>query len=142
MTESMNTFVSSVDYTPNYNLLKNTNFYYSEIIALKVKDINNNVISENRKKYQTVLKDIWSTMRKEFLLDNTTYNMREIDENNEDIINESDLSRVIITNLSVSIRGKDAKGAIKEIIKLVKLNNYSIEMYLKLRNSDIFYYKY
>ena len=170
MTESVNTFVPSVNNTPNYNLFKNTNFYYSEIISLTVKDINNNIISENRKKYQTVLKDIWSTMRKEVLLEKTTYNMREINENNvlpntntnnivhslsdilpniinlsdilPNIINESDRSRFIINSLQLSIRCKEAKGAIKEIINMIKVNNYSIEMYLKLKNNHIFYYKY
>jgi hypothetical protein len=142
MTESVNIFVQSVNNTLNYNLFKNTNFYHSKIIHITIKDINNNVISKDKNKFQTVLKDIWSTMRKEFLLENTSYNMREIDENNIHDLNEN--YRIIINSNSNSWRlstiGKDAKGAIKEIINMIKVNNYSIEMYLKLRNNNIFYY--
>jgi hypothetical protein len=125
--------------------INEVNFTYSKIIHITIKDINNNVICKDKNKFQTILKYLWSIGRKEVLLENTTYNMIEIDENNVHNLNESNRYRVIINGngWQLSTSGKDANGAIKEIINMVKVNNYSIKMFLQIENSDkTFYYKY
>jgi len=42
--------------------------------------------------------------------------------------------------LNLSIQGKDAKGTLREIINLVKLNNYKIDIYIKLDTNEIIYF--
>lgn len=41
----------------------------------------------------------------------------------------------------MSVQGKDANGTLKEIIKMVNMNNYKIDIQIKLINEEIINYK-
>ena len=43
--------------------------------------------------------------------------------------------------INMSVQGKDAYNTLKEIIKLVKINNYSLSLSLKICNNDIVCFK-
>jgi hypothetical protein len=43
--------------------------------------------------------------------------------------------------IRLSIQGKDARGTIREIINMVRINEYKIDISINLSNGEIIYYK-
>ena len=46
-----------------------------------------------------------------------------------------------IEELQISFQGKDANGTMKDILTLIEVNNYSINITIKLRDNTLIYYK-
>lgn len=110
------------------------NFNYTKSIILEciLKD-KENIISNN-KKYNSILIDIWSCMPTQKILQNTTYNFK--------LSNEKGLNGYIWNSkIGMSFQRKNSNGCLKEIINMVKFNNYKIEMKIKLENEKIIYFK-
>lgn len=45
------------------------------------------------------------------------------------------------SDINISFQGKDSNGTIKEIINMVKLNNYSLNISIKLETNEIINFK-
>jgi len=90
------------------------------------------VISNN--KYSSVLTDIWSEMPAQKILQNTTFNLKLTDEKGEKGYNWND-------RIKMSYQSKDANGTMKEIVKMVKLNNYTMDISIKLNSEKIINFK-
>lgn len=105
----------------------------STILKCLIKDEENNIIS-NKLKYRPILNDIWISMPTQKILQTTTFNMKLTDENGKNGYN-------YIPTLKISIQGKDAKNTMKEIIKMVKLNNYSLDISIELKTKKIINFK-
>ena len=66
----------------------------------------------------------------EQILDNTTFNIVLINENGTNGFNWFE-------DLNFSVQPKDTYGTIKEIINMVKLCNYTLDMSIKLESKKI-----
>jgi len=64
------------------------------------------------------------------VLQTTTFNMKLRDENGENGYNWC-------KRLNLSIQSRDARLTMREIINMIKLNGYSIDILIKLENNNI-----
>ncbi len=101
----------------------------SKIIECK---INNIVLDRNN--YSSICKFIWSLMTTEKILQNTTFNFKLQNVNGEKGFNWCE-------EIKMSVQNKDANSTIKEIIKMVHLNNLQFEIAIKLKSDNVIYYK-
>ena len=104
----------------------------SKILDCIVK--NGEDIISNKSKYRSILDDIWISMRAQKILQTTTFNMKLTKENGLN-------GYKWCPKLNLSIQNKDAKYTIKEIINMVKVNNYSIQITIKLKTDRIIKFK-
>jgi len=120
--------------TPIRNYITEDELYNKNINASK---INYCIITDddnNSNHYSTILLDIYKSMSASIILQNTTFNIKLTNENGK-------CGYIWKPEINMSIQGKDAPGTLKEIINMVKLNNYKIHITIKLINGDIIDYK-
>ena len=91
------------------------------------------IISEKRK-YRSLLDDIWKSMPTQKILQTTTFNMKLTDEKALYGYNWS-------PTLHMSIQGKDSNNSMKEIINMVKVNKYSMKISIQLETGKIVLFK-
>jgi hypothetical protein len=104
---------------------------HSSIIKMTI--MNGKELISNKNKYNSILIDIYKSMPTQKILQNTNMNIK--------LTNENGIKGYsFYPELNLSIQGKDAKGTLKEIINLVKLNNYKIDIYIKLDTNEIIYF--
>jgi len=87
-----------------------------------------------KKKYQSVLVDIWKSMPTQKILQTTTFNFKLTNENGENGYNWND-------SIRMSFQSKDSMGTLKEIINMVKVNKFTIELSIKLETDRIIHFK-
>ena len=94
------------------------------ITECKINNINHNI-----KKYKKLLIYLYCTINIETILENTILNIsqQEIYDKGFEYYNQ----------LGVSIQGADAIRTLKEIINIIKIKNYSMELRIKLKNDEI-----
>lgn len=97
----------------------------SKIIKCTVNE--NNIIISNKLKYMTILVDIYKKMPIQKILQNTNLNMSLQDQNGINGYNWRE-------ELKLSIQGVDSNKAMRELIKMLKLNNYSLDMDIQLKD--------
>lgn len=91
-------------------------------------------ISTFQKSYQSILIDIWKSMPAQKILQTTSFNIK--------LTNENDLNGYKwCPEINMSVQAKDQHETLKEIIKLVKINNYSLSLSLKISNNNIVSFK-
>lgn len=100
------------------------NLRKSNIIECKINNVNIDI-----KKYKKLLIYLYSTTDTEIILQNTILNISQ-----EEIY---DKGFEYYNQLSLSIQGADARRTLKEIINIIKIKNYSIELKIKLTNDEI-----
>jgi len=101
------------------------NLLESNILECK---INNEII--DIKKYKKLLINIYSTTEMKTILQNTILNISQ-----QEIY---DKGFEYYPNLGISIQGADARRILKEIINIIKIKNYSMELKIKLKNDEVF----
>ena len=95
---------------------------------------NGETISNFQKSYRMILIDIWKSMPAQKILQTTSFNIK--------LTNENDLNGYKwCPEINMSVQSKDHCETLKEIIKLVKINNYSLSLSLKICNNDIVCFK-
>ena len=96
----------------------------STITECKINNINNDIY-----KYKKLLIYLYSSTDIEIILQNTILNIsqQEIYDKGFEYYNQ----------LGVSVQGADARRTLKEIINIVKIKNYSMELKIKLKNDEI-----
>lgn len=104
----------------------------SKILKCIVK--NKEEIISNKTKYKSILIDIWKSIPTQRILQTTTFNMKLTNECGRNGYSWS-------PELNLSIQSKDAKNTMKEILHMVKLNNYSIQISIELLTGQIINYK-
>ena len=100
------------------------NLIGSTIIECKINNVNNNI-----RKYKKLLIYLYSTTDTETILQNTTLNISREEECLKGF--------KYYTNLGISIQGADARRTLKEIINIVQIKNYSMELKIKLNNDEV-----
>ena len=88
----------------------------------------------NKTKYRSILDDIWRSMATQKILQTTTFNMKLTNENGIDGYKWCKF-------LHLSIQGKDAKNTMKEIVNMIKINNYYCKISIKLETGNIIHFK-
>lgn len=100
----------------------------STIIECVVK--NNDIIISEKTKYRSILIDIWKLMSIERILQTTTFNFKLSNMNGIDGYNWN-------SELNISFQSKDATQTMKEIINMIEINKFNIEIKIKLKNGKI-----
>ncbi len=91
------------------------------------------IISTNTS-YSSVLVDIWKSMPAQKILQTTTFNFKLTNENGEKGYKWCD-------DIHMSFQHKDAKGTLKEILNMVKVNNLTMQLSIKLETGRIIHFK-
>ena len=96
----------------------------SIILECKINNVNNDI-----NKYKKLLINLYSTTDIEIILKNTILNISQQE------IYEKGFE--YYTNLGVSIQCADARRILKEIINIIKIKNYNMELKIKLKNNEV-----
>jgi hypothetical protein len=107
-------------------------FKGSTILNCSVKG-NESVVSD-KKKYRQILVDIWKSMPTQLILQNTSFNFKLTDEKGEKGFKWCN-------EINMSFLGKDASGSIKEIINMIHLNKYKIDISIKSGEGMVYHFK-
>ena len=91
------------------------------------------IISTNTS-YRSVLVDIFKSMPTQKILQTTTFNFKLTKENGEKGYKWCD-------DISMSFQSKDARGTLKEILNMVKVNKLTIKLSIKLETGRIVHFK-
>lgn len=113
--------------------LKMTSLTKSKIIECYITD-DNDVMITKAKQYRRILINIWTTIPTQKILQNTTFNFKLTNENGEKGYNWND-------KIKMSFQSKDSNGTMKEIIKMCKINNYKLDILIKLENNKLIHFK-
>lgn len=119
--------------TSQFEFLNKYNHLFNGSTIIECIIINNNnqkIISNNQTKYTSILQDIWKSMPTQLIIQATTFNFKLTDEN-------GNKGYKWCPELLMSYQGKDAKGSIIEMLKMCNLNNYSINIKIKLSSNAI-----
>ena len=84
--------------------------------------------------YRSVLVDIWKSMPTQQILQTTTFNFKLTNEIGEKGYKWCD-------DINMSFQSKDARGTLKEILNMVKVNKFTIELSIKLETGRIVHFK-
>jgi hypothetical protein len=84
--------------------------------------------------FRGILIDIWKYMPTQKILQTTTFNFKLTNENGEKGYTWCD-------DIKMSFQNKDAKGTLKEIIHMIKVNKMSIILSIKLETNRIIHFK-
>ena len=69
-----------------------------------------------------------------FILQNTTFNIKLTNEN-------GNKGYIWYSEINMSVQNKDSNGTFKEIIKMINLNSYKIDIGIELSNNEKINYK-
>ena len=86
----------------------------------------------SRQHFKSILDDIWKSMTRETIIENTSFNYLTIECNER--------GYKWIPELRLSFQNKDANGTLYELIKMAKLNNYELNLTIKLVNEKTIYF--
>ena len=95
---------------------------------------NGDQIISNNLKYKAILNDIWSTMPIQTIINNTNFNMTET--------NPHGKGYRWFAPLELYIQYKAATNTMREILNMIKLNNYSIKITIQLRTNTIINFRF
>ena len=96
----------------------------STILECKI----NNMIRDI-KKYKKLLINLYSETDIETIIENTTLNIKREE--------RYDKGFQYYSNLRISIQGSDTRKTLHEIINIIQINNYSMELKIKLINDEV-----
>uniref|UniRef100_A0A6C0LNW5 Uncharacterized protein n=1 Tax=viral metagenome TaxID=1070528 RepID=A0A6C0LNW5_9ZZZZ len=100
----------------------------SSIEECKVVNKEGVLVSDN-KKFRGILVDIWKTMEKQEILENTTFKFKSGNKRGVKGYNWFE-------EINMSFQNRDANATLKEIIYFVKINNYAIDLSITLRTGE------
>ena len=112
-----------------------TQITHSTIEECIIKKEEEEIIStKTNTSYLSVLVDIWKYMPTQKILQTTTFNFKLTKENGEKGYYWCD-------DIHMSFQNKDATGTLKEIVNMVKVNNLTIDLSIKLETGKIVHFK-
>jgi hypothetical protein len=126
--------------TPIYNYISLDELFDKNLSNSKINyciitdtDADNEIIS-NSIKYNRILIDIYKYLPASFILQNTTFNIKLTNEN-------GNKGYHFYSEINMSVQNKDSNGTFKEIIRMINLNNYKIDIGIELSNNEKINYK-
>jgi hypothetical protein len=123
--------------TPKESYISEDEFNRTILNSSKILDCivkNGEDIISNKTKYRSILDDIWVSMPTQKILQTTTFNMKLTNENGFD-------GYKLCSKLNLCIQNKDAKYTMREILNMIKVNNYSIKITIQLETNAIIKFK-
>ena len=108
--------------------LSQTCFKHSRILECSIKD-GEEVITD-KTSYLTNLKNIYKTMPAQLILQTTQFNVKLTNENGENGYHWCPL-------IQMSVQHKDTNGTLKEILHMVRVNNYTVRLRIQLKSGRI-----
>ena len=114
------------------NELNMTQIKYSTIEECIIKKEEANISTKTC--YRSILVDIWKSMPMQKILQTTTFNFKLTRENGEKGYKWCD-------DIHMSFQAKNARGTLKEIINMVKVNKFTIKLSIKLETGRIIHFK-
>ena len=111
--------------------LKKLNFTHSEIQKCEIRNRNGDLISDNIT-YRGICRDIWKSMKTTKMIKHTTFNYKNLIEQKEPIGNGFKWCK----EAGLYIQDKDANRTILEILNMVNVQRYTIEISIQLKDSD------
>jgi hypothetical protein len=117
----------------NEKHLTNMNLANSKIINCIITDNNDEIVSYSIKWFRIIL-DIYKSLSASTILQNTTFNIK--------LTNEcGNKGYRWCPDINMSVQAKDANDTLKEILKMVSINKYKIDIEIKLFNEEIINFK-
>lgn len=117
--------LSEDEFTDEYE-----NDYTSSIIEESIiVNRDGDIVSDN-KKFRGILVDIWKTMEKQDILDNTTFKFKSGNKKGVKGYN-------LCEGINMSFQNRDSNATLNEILRMVKLNNLAIYLSIKLETGEI-----
>ena len=107
------------------------NLSHSKIIKCIIKKEDKQITTNKR--YRSVMVDIWKTMPPQMILQTTTFNFK--------LTNEKTSGYNWCSHINMSFQSKDAKGTLKEIIHMVKVNRMFIDLSIRLESGKTVHFK-
>ena len=123
--------------TPKKQSISEEELYAISIVNSKIEKCTikkDNEIISTSETYRCILIDIWKSMPVQKILQTTSYNFKLTNENGEKGYKWCD-------SIQMSFQNKDSSSALKEILKMIKVNNLGIELIIKLETGRTIYYK-
>jgi hypothetical protein len=114
------------------NELNMTQITRSTIVECIIKKEEENISTNTS--YRSVLVDIWKSMPTQKILQTSTFNFKLTNEIGEKGYKWCD-------DIHMSFQNKDARGTLKEIINMVKVNKLTIKLSIKLETGRIVHFK-
>ena len=84
--------------------------------------------------YKPILVDIWKSMPTQQIIKTTKFNIKLTNENGEK-------GYKWCKDIHMSVQNKDARYTLKEILNMVKVNKFTIELSIKLKTGRIVHFK-
>lgn len=113
-------------YNLNQSKYLNNDYTHSTIISCLIKK--NLYIISTKTKYRQILLEIWKTMDKETILKTSTFNF------NRD--KQHKLGFRWNDDIKLSFQSKNANCSFKELIHMINVNKYSMNIVIELENKD------
>lgn len=115
------------------NELNRTPIAHSAIVECLIKKKEGVIISTNNR-FRGVMVDLWKGMPVQQILQTTTFNFKLTNENREKGYQWCD-------DIHMSFQNKDARGTLREILNMVRVNDLTIELSIKLKTGRIVHFK-
>lgn len=112
--------------------LEKTDLTKSSILECEIKN-NEDIISKGSS-YREMLIDIWKSMPTQKILQTTTFNFKLTNENGDKGYNWC-------KEINMSFQNKNNNGTFKEILNMLKVNNYKIKLSIKLETGRVILFK-
>ena len=110
------------------------NDFLNDSIILQCKIKNNEEIVSKKTTYMGLLIDVWKTMSIERVIQTTKCKFSLKDENENNML-------VWYEEINMYVATKDANNTFKELLNMIKINNYSIIISIKLKEGRVIQFK-
>jgi len=123
--------------TPKKQRITEEELYMISIVNSKIEKCTikkDDEIISTSETYRGILVDIWKSMPVQKILQTTSYNFKLTNENGKK-------GYVWCDSIQMSFQDKNASLSLKEILNMIKVNNLSIELSIKLETGRTIYYK-
>ena len=106
------------------------NDFLNDSIILQCEIKNNEEIVSKKTTYMWLLIDVWKTMSIERVIQTTKFTFSLKDENENNML-------VWYEEINMYVATKDANNTFKELLNMIKINNYSIKISIKLKEGRV-----
>jgi hypothetical protein len=110
------------------------NDFLNDSIILQCEIKNNEEIVSKKTTYMGLLIDVWKTMSNQRVIQTTKFKFSLKDENENNML-------VWYEEINMYVATKDANNTFKELLNMIKINNYSIKISIKLKEGRVIQFK-
>ena len=104
--------------------------FLNDSIILQCEIKNNEEIISKKTTYIGLLIDVWKTMSNERVIQTTKFKFSLKDESENNML-------VWYEEINMYVATKDANNTFKELLNMIKINNYSIKISIKLKEGRV-----